>query len=103
MRRGGKGADKPNRKAETNQIAQTTNNGDEKNEDALRRTAATWTATEEGSYSVARATASACEDSIEPKKNKQTPREDERVAPSNGKLEEGRESERKRMSEGRRN
>jgi hypothetical protein len=86
-----------------NQIAQTTNYGDEKNEDALRWTAATWTATEEGSYLVTRATASTCEDSIEPKKNKQTPREDERVAPSNRKLEEGRGSERKRMSEGHRN
>jgi hypothetical protein len=72
MRRGGKGAEKPNRKRRDKPNSTDDKNGDEKDEDALRRTAATWTVTEEGSYSVARVTASACEDSIEPKKFQQT-------------------------------
>jgi hypothetical protein len=67
MRRGGKGEENPNRKAETNQNSTDDRDGDDNNEDALRRTAATWTATEEGSYS-ARATASPCEVSIEQRK-----------------------------------
>jgi hypothetical protein len=92
---GGKGAEKPNRKSRDKPNSTDDKNGDEKDEDALRRTAATSTAMEEGSYSVARVTASACKDSIKPKKNQQT------LGAEQLKPTRGRGSERKRRSEGR--